>query len=76
MFMTRKDQFIGSKGNTKRLKEGILRDYSVNNTYSFICAIKCQPLNLMAVIHPGKHTSIEATLEETVGRVDNGPVLY
>jgi hypothetical protein len=76
MFMARKGQFTGSENDMKRLKKGILREHLVNNTYSFICAIKGQTLKLKAVFHPGKRASIEVTLEEIVGRVDNGPVPY
>jgi hypothetical protein len=76
IFMVRKGQFTGSKDNMKRLKEGILREHLVNNTYSFICNIKGQALKLKALLQPGRQTSIEVTLEETVGRIDNGPVSY
>jgi hypothetical protein len=76
MLMARKGQFTGSKDDIKRLKEDILREHLVNNTYSFICDIRGQALRLKAPFHPGRQASIKITLEETVGRVDNGPVLY
>jgi hypothetical protein len=76
MFMAKDGQFTGSKGNMKRLKDGILRDHLVNNTYSFICAIKGQTLKLKAVFHPGRQANIEVTLEETIGRVNSGPIPY
>jgi hypothetical protein len=76
MFMARKYQFTGSKYDMKRLKKGILRDNLVNNEYSFMCDIKGQTLRLKALFHPGWKTSINVTLEETVGRISNGPILY
>jgi hypothetical protein len=75
MFMARKGQFTGSKDDMKRLK-GILREHLVNNTYSFICDIKGQTLRLRASLRPGRRASIEVALEETVGRVENGPVPF
>jgi hypothetical protein len=75
MFMARKDQFTDSKDNMKRLK-GILQKHLVNNTYSFICDIKGQTLRLKAVFRQGRQASIEVTLEETTGHVDNGPIPY
>jgi hypothetical protein len=76
MFMARKGQFTGSKDDMKRLKKGILREHLVNNTYSFLCDIKGQTLRLKASFHPGRQASIEVTLEETTGRVENGPVPF
>jgi hypothetical protein len=76
MFMARKDQFIGSKQDMKRLKKGVLREHLVNKTYAFLCNIKGQALRLKVSLHPGRQTSIEVTLEETDGRVDNGPIPY
>jgi hypothetical protein len=76
MFMARKGQFTGSKEEMKRLKKGILREHLINNTYSFLCAIRDQTLRLKAVFHPGRQANIEVTLEETAGRVDNGPIPY
>jgi hypothetical protein len=76
MFMARKDQFTGRKEEMKRLKEFILREHMSNNEYSFVCDIRGQTLRLKTVFHPGKQAKIEVTLEETDGRVDNGPVLY
>jgi hypothetical protein len=76
MFMARKDQFTGSKDDMKRLKKSILREHLVNNTYSFLCDIKGQTLRLKASFHPGRHASIEVTLEEIAGRIENGPVPY
>jgi hypothetical protein len=74
MFMVREGQFTGSKADMKRLK-GILREHLVNNTYSFICDIKGQTLKLKASLHPDKRI-IEITLEETTGRVENGPIPF
>jgi hypothetical protein len=65
IFTERKGQFTGKKEEIKRLKEGILREHLVNNTYSFICTIKNQPLRFRAVFHSGRQASIEVTLEET-----------
>jgi hypothetical protein len=76
MFMARKDQFTGSKDDMKQLKRSVLGKHLVSNTYSFTCNIRGQTLKLKAVFHPGKHASIEITLEETVGRVENGPIPY
>jgi hypothetical protein len=76
MFMARKGQVTDSKNNIERLKEIILREHMVNNTYSFKCAIRDQTLRLKVVFHPGKQASIKVTLEETVGRMDNGPVPF
>jgi hypothetical protein len=76
IFMAKKGQFTGSKDNIKQLKRGCLRGHLVNNTYSFTCAIKGQTLKLRTVFHPGRHASIEVTLEETDERIDNIPVPY
>jgi hypothetical protein len=76
IFMARSGQFASSEEDMKRLKEGILREHLVNNIYSFLCDIKGQTLRLRAVFHPSKQTSIEVTLEETTGRVNNGPIPY
>jgi hypothetical protein len=71
--MARKGQFTGSEDSMRRLKN-ILREHLVNNTYSFTCDIRGKTLRLKAVFHPG--INIEVTPEETVERVDNGPVSY
>jgi hypothetical protein len=76
MFMARNGQFTGSKEEMKRLKEGILQKYLVNNTYSFICDIKGQTLKLKASFSPNRQASIEVTLEEIAGRIENGPVPF
>jgi hypothetical protein len=76
MFMVREGQFTGSKEDMKRLKKGILREHLVSNTYSFKCTIRDQTLRLKALFRPGKRAGIEVTLEETTGRIDNGPVPY
>jgi hypothetical protein len=76
IFMAKKGQFTGSKDDMKRLKEGILREHLVNNTYSFICDIKGQALKLRVVFRPSRQAKIEITLEEIAGRIDNGPVPY
>jgi hypothetical protein len=76
MFMTKSGQFTGSEEDMKRLKEGILQEHLVKNTYSFICDVKGQTLKLKAVFRPGRQAKIEVTLEETTGRIENGPVLY
>jgi DNA helicase IV len=76
IFMARKGEFTGSKDDMRRLKKGILREHLVNNTYSFMCNIKDQTLRLKAIFHPGRQASIEVILEETIGRVGNGPVPY
>jgi hypothetical protein len=76
MFMARKDQFIGSKNDIKRLEKAILREHLVSNAYSFICNIKSRTLKLKASFHPGTQVIIDVTLEEIAGRVDNGPVPF
>jgi DNA helicase IV len=76
MFMARSGQFTGKKEEMKQLKKSILREHLVNNTYSFLCDIKGQTLRLTSSFSPGRQAYIEVTLEETVGRVDNGPVPY
>jgi hypothetical protein len=76
MFMAKKDQFTGSKEDMKRLKKGILREHLVNNEYSFICDIRGQTLKLKAAFRPGRRAIIDVTLEETTGRVENGPVPF
>jgi hypothetical protein len=76
MFRAKKNQFTGSKEDMKRLKKGILQKHLVNNTYSFIYTIRDQMLRLKTVFHPGRHTSIEITLEETDKRTDKRPVLF
>jgi hypothetical protein len=76
IFMARKDQFTGSKEDMKRLKKGILQEHLVNNTYSFICDIKGQTLKLKASFSPNRQASIEVTLEEIAGRIENGPVPF
>jgi hypothetical protein len=76
MFMARKDHFIGKKEEMNRLKKGILQEHLVNNTYSFICVVRDQTLRLKAVFRPGRQASIEVTLEEIVGRINNGPVSF
>jgi hypothetical protein len=76
MFMARKGRFTGSKVDMKRLKKGILREHLVKNTYSFVCDIRGRILRLKALLHPGRQASMEVTLEETVGRIDNGPVPF
>jgi hypothetical protein len=75
IFKTRKGQFIGKKGDMKRLKEVILRKNSDNNAYAFICSINDQILRLEALFHPGKQASIKITREEPVEDVVT-PVLF
>jgi hypothetical protein len=76
MFVARKGRFTGSKDNIKQLKRGILQEHLINNTYSFICGINGQTLRLKASFHPGRQASIEITLEETTGRVNNGSIPF
>jgi hypothetical protein len=54
MFMARKGQFTGSEEDIKQLKKGILREHLVNNTYSFMCAIRGQTLRLKVSSLPGR----------------------
>jgi hypothetical protein len=75
-FMARNERFTGNEDDMKRLKRNILQEHLVNNTYSFICDIKGRTLRLKASFHPGRQANIEVTLEETTGRIDNGPVPY
>jgi hypothetical protein len=60
----------------KRLKKRILRENLINDTYSFIYAIRDQKLKLEASFHPGKQASIEVILEETDKHTDKRPVLF
>jgi hypothetical protein len=76
LFMAKNGQFTGSEDDMKRLKKGILREHLVKNTYSFKCTIRDQTLRLKASFYPGRRASIEVTLEETTGRVDNSPIPY
>jgi hypothetical protein len=76
MFMVKKDQFTGSEDDMRRLRRGLLREHLVNNTYSFKCDIRDRTLRLKAAFHTGRQASIEVTLEETTGRIKNGPVPF
>jgi hypothetical protein len=76
IFMARKGLFTGSKDNMKQLKRRVLQEHLVNNAYSFICTIRDQTLRLKVVFHPGRHASIEVTLEETDKHTNKRPVLF
>jgi hypothetical protein len=76
VFMVRKGQFTGSKDDMKQLEKSILQEHLVNNTYSFLCAIRDQTLRLKASFRPGKRSLIEITLEETDLRTNRGPILF
>jgi hypothetical protein len=76
MFMTRMGQFAGSEGDIRRLREGILQEHLVNETYSFRYAVNGRVLRLDAVFHPGRKSILEVTLDETIGHIYDNPVLF
>jgi hypothetical protein len=76
MFTARNGRFADNKDGMKRLQKGILRNHRVNNTNPLEYAINSRTLRLKAVFHPGRQTSIEVTLEKTIGHVNNSLIPY
>jgi hypothetical protein len=76
MFMARRGQFTGSENDIRRLKNRILRGHLVNNTYSFKCAIVGRTLRLEAVFQSGRKSILDTMLDETIGHINNCPVLF
>jgi hypothetical protein len=79
IFMAKRDKFTGKEDDIKQLHKDILRKNLVNNTYSFECTVKDQPLRLGAVFHPGKQASIEVTLEKQTNfeeTINIEPILF